>query len=381
MSALALSDKQIGLIASITFLSRAVFAFLGGAITDKLGRRKATFIIDMIAWSIPTMLWALSQNFWWFVIAGAVNGIYQITDNAWSCLLVEDAEKSQIVSIFSWVHIAGQLAIFFAPISGLLVNKLTIVPAMRIVFLFSCISMSAKFILLFKFSVETKTGEIRMRESRGMSIFSLLSGYGGIAKKILGSTEMLTALAFNALFAITTGVMQNFFGLYATKNLMIPEYYLSIFPIVRSAVLLCFLFFTQSRAPGSGYKIPMALGTMFYVLGHAILILPLATEAAPVMLAMAYTVLEACAYGLITPRKDSIMVLFIDERERARIISVMTVAVFALNTPFGYLSGYLSNINRRYPFILNIVLFAAMALLIAVSRNLSAKNMSKREGL
>ena len=379
MSALGLSDKQIGLVASITFFSRAGFAFLSGAITDKMGRKKATFIGDILAWSIPALLWALSQNFWWFVIAASFNGLMQITDNSWNCLLVEDADKRLIVNIYTWVHIAGQLSIFFAPLSGLLVSKLTLIPAMRIIYAFAFISMSAKFILLYKFSDETKTGIIRKRESSGMSIFHLLSGYGGIAKKILASPEMLTALALNALFALTTGVMQNFFGLYTTQNLMIPEYYLSIFPIIRSAILLCFLFFIQPRASKLGFKIPMTLGVIMYVVSHVILLLSPAKSGVAEIFAIAYTVFEACAHGLVIPRRDSIMVLFVEERERARIISIMTMAVFAVNIPFGYLSGYLSDINRRLPFILNIAVFITVSLLIILSRNLSKKNMAERE--
>jgi len=380
MSALGLTDKQIGLVASITFFSRAAFAFLGGAITDKLGRRNATFFMDIIAWSIPTLLWTISQNFWWFIFAAAFNGALQITDNSWNCLLVEDADKRKIVNIYTWVHITGQLSVFFAPLSGLLVSKLSLVPAVRILYLFAFISMNAKFILLLKYSDETKIGLIRMRESSGMSIFRLLSGYGVIAKKILNSAEMLTAFAVNVFLAITTGVMQNFFGLYTTLNLLIPEYYLSIFPIIRSAILLCFLFFIQPRASRLGFKIPMIMGVVLYVLSHAILLLSPATGAVAVFFAMAYTVLEACAHGLVLPRKDSIMALFIEEQERARIVSVMTMAVFAVNIPFAYLSGYLSDINRRLPFILNVIVFAAMFILIISNRNLSAKNMTEREG-
>lgn len=379
MSALSLTDKQIGLVASIMFLSRAVFAFLGGAITDKMGRKNATFLMDLFAWSIPALLWTFSQNFWWFIIAAVFNGVMQITDNSWNCLLVEDAEKSQIVNMYSWVHISGQLAIFFAPLSGLLVNKLTLVPAMRIIYFFAFVSMSAKFIVLFKYCDETKTGMIRKSESHGMSIFNLLSGYGEIAKKILGSTEMLIALALNALFAITTGIMTNFFGLYTTKNLMIPEYYLSIFPIIRSAILLCFMFFLQPAVSKYGYKIPMVMGIVLYTLSHVFLLLSPAGSDISVIYAIAYTVLEACAHCLVIPRRDSIMVLFIDKRERARIISIMTMAVFAINIPFGYLSGYLSDINRRLPFILNTALFVVTSLVIILSRNLSAKNMSHRE--
>ena len=325
------------------------------------------------------MIWALSQNVWWFVVAGMFNATLQVTENSWTCLLIEDAGKSQIINIYTGVYVAGQLAVFFAPISGLLVNSLTLVPAVRILYLFACISMSAKMIILYKYCDETKIGITRLRETAGQSIFKILSGYGAIAKKVLGSAQMRTALALNALFTITSTIMMNFFGLYATQNLMISEFFLSIFPIIRSAILLCFFFFLQSAVSKRGYKIPMITGIALYLLSHVVLLSTPASAGSgmAVVFAISYTVLEACAHGLVMPRKDSIVALFIEEDERARINSVMTMAVLAINIPFGYLSGYLSDMDRRLPFILNAIIFTSVAVLIVLSQNLSAKKMAE----
>ena len=46
MLALGLNDVQVGIVASIYMFSQMIFAFLSGAITDKLGRRLSTAIFD-----------------------------------------------------------------------------------------------------------------------------------------------------------------------------------------------------------------------------------------------------------------------------------------------------------------------------------------------
>lgn len=370
MSALALSDRNIGAIASLSMLSRAIFAMLSGAITDKLGRRKATVIFDILSWSVPCLIWAFAQNFWWFMVAAALNGLWQITDNSWNCLLVEDADKSKMVSIYSWIHVSGQLAVFFAPISALIVNQLTLIPAMRILYLFAFVSMTAKFIILYKYGTETRTGEIRMRETNGMSIPKILSGYGEVAKRVYSSRMMRLSLALNMLFSITSMITQNFYGLYATQNLALPQYWLAYFPIIRSAVILLFLFFIQSKLTRFGFKTPMLVGVSLYISGHLLLIFsPTGTPAALIL----YTILEACAHGLVMPRKDSITALFVDERERARINSVMTMSVLTVSIPFGYIAGFMSDINRILPFILDITIFTIVFLVIAGSRSLSSE--------
>ncbi|MDR2932115.1 MAG: MFS transporter [Oscillospiraceae bacterium] len=372
MSALMMTDRHIGIVASATMFSRAVFAMLSGAITDKLGRRKATIIFDLLSWSLPCLLWTFSQNFWWFMVAAAFNGMWQITENSWHCLLVEDADKKQMVNIYSWIHVANQLAVFFAPLSALIVGKMTIIPAMRVLYFFSFLSMTAKFVILYKYCTETEVGKVRLKETEGMSIPTILSGYGGIAKKVFASPEMVFSLALNTLFTITSMVMQNFFGLYTTQNLSIPQHYLAFFPIIRSAIVLFFLFFIQSRITRFGYKAPMLVGILFYIASHAVLILsPSATMVTPVI----YTVLEALAHALVMPRKDSILALFIDPKERARITSVMTVIVLGISIPFGYITGFMSDINRRLPFVLDIVIFVLAFFVIARSRKLSERNM------
>ncbi len=67
MLALGLRDQQIGLLATIGILSQTVFGLLGGVITDRLGRRTTTAVFDLVAWSVPCLIWAVAQNFWYFL--------------------------------------------------------------------------------------------------------------------------------------------------------------------------------------------------------------------------------------------------------------------------------------------------------------------------
>ncbi|MDL2233611.1 MFS transporter [Ruminococcaceae bacterium OttesenSCG-928-L11] len=374
MAALLMTDRQIGLVASVTMFFRAISALLSGAITDKLGRRKATIIFDILSWSVPCLIWTFSQNFWWFMAASVFNGLWQITENSWTCLLVEDADKSAMVNIYSWVHMSGQLAVFFAPLSGLIVGKLTIIPAMRILYFFSFVSMTLKFLILYKFCDETQVGKIRKKETEGMSIFQIMSGYGGIVRQVAASGEMKLSLAITAFFMVTSMVMQNFFGLYTTQNLGVPEHFLALFPIIRSAILMVFLFVIQPRLARFGFKGPMLTGICLYIASHLVLIV---SPTGNIVMPILYTALEACAHGLVMPRKDSISAMFIEPKERARIVSVMTVAVLGVTIPFGYISGWLSDWNRKLPFLLNIAIFILAFAVILTSRKLSKSHISK----
>ena len=370
MSTMLLTDRQIGLVASVSLLFRALSALLSGAVTDKLGRKTTTLIFDLLSWSVPCLLWAFSQNFWWFMAAAAFNGMLQITDNSWTCLLVEDAEKSDMVKIFSLIHMSGQLAIVFAPLSGLLTDRLTVVPAMRILYLFSFVSMTAKFIILYIFCDETRTGRVRKQETAGMSVWKVMSGYGQIFRRIFSSREMVLALVISTIFNITSMVMGNFFGLYATGDLEMPRHYLAYFPILRSVIVAFFLFVIQPRLARFGFGGPMLIGLLLYGASHTALIFaPKGALAMPI----AYIVLEAFAYSLVIPRRDSLVALLIEPSERARIHGIMTVITLGGGIPFGYLAGGLSDMDRRFPFLLDMAIFALAFAVIAANRKLLAR--------
>jgi len=80
---------------------------IGGAITDKLGRKRTTFIFDIFSWAVPCLIWAFAQNFYYFLAAAFVNAVWRVTDNSWRCLLVEDTEGRLLVDIWLWIYIVA----------------------------------------------------------------------------------------------------------------------------------------------------------------------------------------------------------------------------------------------------------------------------------
>jgi len=378
MAALMVSDQQIGMITSVFMLFRALSSFLSGALTDKLGRKRATFIFDMLAWSIPCLIWAFSQNFWWFIAAAMFNGLAEVTHNSWNCLLIEDADKSTLVDIYAWIHISGLLAVFFAPLAGLLVEGLNLVLAVRILYLFSFTVMTLKFFILYKYCDETEVGKQRLRETRGMSIPALISGYGAVARKLFASPQMVLTLVITACFIITSTVTNTFFGLYVTRDLDMPDYFLAYFPIIRSVIMLLFLFIIQPKIARFSLKSPMLVGVCLYIVAYALLI---ALPVGSFWLLLFCILLESCAHGLVWPRRDSIQALFIDPKERARLNSVLASIIFVVTIPFGYLSGWLSSLNARLPFVLILFIFAVQFAVVLSSRSLRTANVRAIEAM
>ena len=364
MVALGVNDQQVGFLLSVGAVAQVIAALLGGVLCDKLGRRVTTAVFDILSWSVPCLIWIFAQNFWWFFAAAVVNGMWKITDNAWNCLLVEDAREEDLVDIYTWINVSGLMAVFFAPISGLLISRLTLVPTMRILYFVTFVMMTSKFLILFFASRETKQGKIRMAETKNVPVWKMLWEYKDVLKLVFSNSGTRFIIIIYALINVSTMITGNFFALYITENLGVSQAFVSVFPMVRAALMLGFIFTLQNRFNRLAYRPIMVASLVLYVLSHVLL---LAAPVGNIWLVMGYTICEAFACALFMPRKDALMVIFIDAQERSRIQGLLYVVTMAITTPFGLLIGQLSAIDRRLTFALNIIIFIVMAVMVMSS--------------
>jgi len=370
MVALGLSDKQIGLIVSISWGFQVVLALLSGVITDKLGRRLTTLIFDIVSWTIPSLISALAQNFWYFLVAGIINSVWRITHNSWSCLLVEDAEPDQLVDIFTWVYIANLLVGFVAPLAGLLIGAFSLIPTMRGLYIFAAVMFTVKAIVTYQLTEETRQGKIRLQETRSQSIWSALNEYRGIFRDLLNTPRTLYTAGIMLVLSISNLISGSFWSIIVTEKLHIPAQNLAIFPFVRSAIILAFFFLVMPQINKQHFKLPMIAGFLGFVASQLILV------TAPIQgysLLLLSVFLEACSFAVVSPLVDRMTVLTIEPKERARILSIIFVGVILFSSPFGWIAGTLSGINKDLPFLLNIALFTVGAILAYIAGQISLR--------
>lgn len=361
MVSLGLTDIQVGLVATIGLVGQIFFSLLGGAITDKYGRKRTTFWADMICWSIPCLIWAVSQNFYFFVAAALVNSAWRISATSWGCILVEDTDPSLLMDIYSWIYIAGQVSAFFAPIAGLLINQYSLVPTMRGLYIFSFIMMTVKFVSMNAMVTETKQGLVRMQETMHQSLLHILSEYRSVLKSLLASPQTLFTIGIMLVMGITQLVNGTFWAILVTERLKIPAQYISIYPFAKSIAMLIFFFVAMPRVRDMHFRNPMLLGFGGFVISQVMLI-TIPEKSYGLLLVSA--LIDACCVAIVGTQVDRMFVVTVDAEDRARIMSLVYVVVIAVTSPFGWISGLLSGMNKTYPFILNLFLFAIGAFLV-----------------
>jgi MFS family permease len=362
MIALGLKDAEVGFIASVYMFMQVLFAFLSGAITDKLGRRKTTAIFDFIAWSIPSLIWMRAEGFWFFFVAALFNGAMKVPTNSWDCLMVEDAEKSRITRIYSLVVVCGQLSALFAPISSILVSRFTLIPAIRILYINAFVIMTAKIFILYGCSRETRTGVIRMRETRDKSFFSLLGGYGGVLKIIGTSRGTIFSLIIAALVGAVVMVNTTFWQVIVSKKLLVPDPLLPLFPMFRSVIAMIFLFTAVPRLSRFSLRTPLLCGFAAYMAGQALLVCAPAAGAFRYVILCVSLTFDGFGSGTLLMLAESLVALHVNPHERARVMAIQHMIIMFATAPFGWIGGILSGISRNLPFVLNIgILFIGIA--------------------
>ncbi len=356
MLALGVTDQQIGSIASMGLVAQVFTALISGAIVDKFGRRLSLFIGDLLCWSVPCLIWAIAQDVRYFIVAALMNSLWRISHTAWTCLIVEDAETRHLVHIWTWIMIFAFSSAFFAPVGGWFVERYGLIPAMRGLLLFGFIMLTVKGILLYIYSHETERGVQRKNETKRRSILSLLGEYRSVFSQILHSPAILAALSLMVIMNIYSTITNNFWGVLFVSKLGFSDSQISTYVALRSVAMTLGFFVIGPRLTNlRRFRLPLGAGFAAFLLSQILLVLIPPKAAALLALSV---VLEGAASSLVAPMAESLLAVSMETNERARLTAMVSMIIIIIISPFGWIAGQLSALNRSFPFLLNIGLFS-----------------------
>lgn len=369
MLALGMTDQQIGALASLGLIIQIFSALLSGALVDKFGRRLTLLISDLLSWSIPCLIWAVAQDLRFFIAAAVMNSLWRISHTAWTCFMVEDAEERHLVHIWTWILIFAVCSAFFAPLGGWFVQRFGLIPAVRGIFVFGFVMLTAKFVVLYAYSHETARGIQRRTETRHRSILSLLGEYKSVFIQLWHSKPILAALSLMIITNIYTTVSGSFWGVLFTTKLGFSNSEISSYVALRSIIMtLCFFFLGPRLTNPKHFRLPLWAGFGAFFISQLLLVI-MTPRAIPLLVVS--VMLEGLASALVSPMTESMLALSLESEERARVSAMVYVALIVLISPFGWIAGQLSAIDRALPFALNMALFAiGMVLVWLIGRSI-----------
>ena len=371
MLELGVTTTQVGLITSMGLVIHIFFALISTYITDKLGRRYTTLIFDITGWFIPQLIWAVALDIRFFIVAAIFSASFRVVANSWRCLMLEDSKPESMVHVFNVLQAAGILGGFFAPIGALLINRMTLVPAMRVMLVFSMISMMLMFIIRHFGVTETAVGRQKMEEMKGVKIRDVFKSYIPTLKRIFRERLLMIVLLLHALNFIQLTIRTTFLAILVTESMRFPAEAMAVFHIITAVVMLLTLLLLAPMLSHVTRRWPISLGVGFHI--AAIVVLLLSPPSQNYFLLVLGAIFIALGTSIATPRIEALLANTIVNEERSVANAVMAVIVLVLTVPFGYIGGVLAGIDARLPFFLTLGILLLSLLLIRIATALELK--------
>lgn len=123
LSALGLSDGQIGLLLTLTLLGDTAISLWLTTSADRFGRRQ-TLLAGAVLMVFAGLLFAVTSQFWLLLLAATIGVISPSGNEVGPFLSVEQAALSQAVpserrtSVFAWYNLVGSLATALGALCG-----------------------------------------------------------------------------------------------------------------------------------------------------------------------------------------------------------------------------------------------------------------------
>lgn len=354
MLQLGVSETLIGWLTTLNLVMQIIGSAMSGYLTDRLGRKRALLIFDVISWSFATLIWAVSQNVWYFLVAAILNSFQKIPNTAWYCVLVEDTEPDKRTDIFTVLQFVGVIGGLFAPLGGLLVAHFTLIPAVRIMYVIAFLSMTAMFILRNRALHETEMGLRKMQESVELHPGAVIREYWSVTKMLLHSAPLMVIFIVYILNNVQMTVRTTFLSIYLVKALHISAALIALFPAISSAAMLILMYFVVPKFRSDKADLYMLWGFGLSIASNVILVL---IAPGSIMWVIVSTMLAAAGGILIGPFLESTLANALDDEHRAKLLSILTVLILVFTSPSGVIGGWTYQLNPKLPFLLVAVVF------------------------
>jgi len=378
MKELGVTDLQLGYIISIGFIAGTTFSLLSGAITDKLGRKKTTFIFDFISWPVAVIIYLVSNSFVLFAVATIANSLNRIVAVSWNLMVVEDADNEQRVVAFNLLNIINIATGVLIPLAGILVEAYGVVISERVFLAFAAISMSIMMILRNHLYKETSVGqhiiEERKKNPSRINLKNILPIKA--ARTFKGNPKAMIAAAVYILFFIyiPLGTFNSlYFAPFMTEALGLEKSSIAILGGVYSGVMFIIFVFIIPFVSRMDHTKNMQLGLGIQATALvALILIPAGSMAAAIICIAAY----AAGFGVFRPFVDSMLAEVTEGRERAGVYSMVNTITCTITAIIGFVSGSIYLYNPRLIYAASVIILAISVALLGVYCKLKSGHRS-----
>ena len=251
---------QAGMILGLFSIFGLFGGMIGGALTDRFGRRKI-IIIGLVFSAVSTLTLGLVNQFATLIPLAVVIGLLShFAGPAHDAMIADILPEKQRNEGFGILRVVGNMAWIIGPTIGGFVAKRSFMALFIIDAVVSCVVA----LLFFLFMPETKPVRDEIHQ-KAESILTTFRGYG----TVLRDSPYIAFLVAGILMGLVYQQMYNSLSVYLRDNHGIEPSGYGLLLTVSAIVVILFQFTTTRLIKHKPPFLMMALGTGFYVVGFS----------------------------------------------------------------------------------------------------------------
>jgi len=253
---------EAGILIGLFAISGLVGSMVGGALTDRMGRR-SIILFGLLFSALGSVVMGLQDNLSAFyalaVVVGFLGSIASPAHQAMVADMLPDEQRSEG---FGVLRVAANLAWVVGPtIGGLLAAR-----SYLLLFLADAVASTITGFIVYRLIPETRPAPNTNHDANSESILATLAGYGTVARDKL----FIAYLVVSMLMLLVYQQMYNTLAVYLRDVHGVPDRGYGLLLSLDALTVVLLQFWVTRRIKGRPAMLMMAFGTFLYLVGFTL---------------------------------------------------------------------------------------------------------------
>ena len=354
------TDGELGTLMVVGHVAGFLFSLVGAPIVDRMGRRNATFVFDMISSALVPLVYFFTKSFTGALIAQVLFNSSRIMNVAYYLVMIEDEDDECRVVAFNLFNILTIVAGLVMPLAGILVDKYGLVEMERIFLMASFLIMGGMIIVRHMLLKETRVGKaIRERartEKQKLSVKEMWRPYAEAFRFLLKSKVTMAIVLSNIFFCVYMNLGTNYslyFVPYFTDRLGMDTMQTSTLGGIYYAGMLLAMICINPLTAKKGIASSVVLSAVVSLVGMALMIF---IPSGIFWLSIVAVMVLAIGYGMLKSGVDGAMAVYSESECRSGIYSINNLLSSGLSLVVTAICATLYAVAPGWLYVLNAIM-------------------------
>lgn len=357
---IGLTDTALGKLMVAGTVASFLFSFISAPLVDRMGRKRATFVFDLLSSALPPLVYLFSRNFFFALLAVILFNSNKIMSIAYYLVMIEDSDEESRIVAFNLFNIITVAAGLLIPLAGIFVDRYGVVATERVFLIVSFLMMTAMILFRNMLLRETAIGE-KLRAAaagKGPGAFfrEAYKPYGDALSFLLRNRAALLFVLINILFYVYMNLGTNYslyFVPYFTDRLGMDAMQSSVLGSVYYGGMLFAMILINPLFGRRGLIFGVRMSALVTLLGLvALVVIPAKAYA----LAIASTLVMALGYGMLKSEVDGGLAVYTGSEYQSGVYALANLVSSGLGIVVTALCAVLYPLSPRWLYILCSVL-------------------------